>query len=145
MHADATALLGAYCNRRTVCADAHEAYVSRMVARAMLNDDVIVARLTELLKSLRKLPSYAQQLARQVLARTQRLTMAIMPHADASSACKDLNPTTWIGAVPLASALLQTCSCKKVTATTDHSGAQGVVWLPVAHCPPQCISHKNYP
>ena len=32
----------------------------------MLNDDVIVARLTELLKSLRKLPSYAQQLARQV-------------------------------------------------------------------------------
>ena len=47
-------------------ADAHEAYVSRMVGRALLNDDVIVARLTELLKSLRKLPSYAQQLARQV-------------------------------------------------------------------------------
>ena len=39
-----------------------------MVARSLLDDDVIVARLMDLLKSLRKLPSSAQQLSRLVSA-----------------------------------------------------------------------------
>ena len=76
--------------------------MSRMVARAMLHDDVIVARLTELLKSLRKLPSYAQQLARQVtccLACISSMRKAVMSwgngqrnaaHKQPASLCSDI-------------------------------------------------------
>ena len=42
-----------------------------MVGRALLDDDVIVARLTDLLKGLRRLPSSAQQLSRLVRCRSR--------------------------------------------------------------------------
>ena len=118
MHADAKALLRAHSNERAVGADAHEAYVSRMVARAMLNDDVIVARLTELLKSLRKLPSYAQQLARQVLPAGRCTNIDTNGVHHATCRCKLCLPGSRPHVLGRCCAP-RICSHKQVTTTTD--------------------------